>query len=47
MTALLDAGPRRRRGDDDGEDWFLLLVLTALTLAALVAVRRLSGRGRR
>lgn len=47
MTALLDAGPGRRRGEGDGEDWFWLLALTALTVAALLAVRRLSGRGRR
>jgi len=45
MTALLDAGAGRRPEDDDAEDWLLVLALAALTLAALLAVRRLTGRG--
>jgi len=44
MTALLDAGPGPRHGNEDDEDWLLLVALAALTLAALLAVRRLSGR---
>ena len=47
MIALLDADPGRRSGDDENEDWLLLLTLAALTLAALLVVRRLSGRGPR
>lgn len=48
MIALLDAGSGRGRSeDDDGEEWWLLLALAALTLAALLAVRRLPGRGPR
>lgn len=39
MITLLD-GPGRRPGDDDGEDRLALVVLAALTLAALVALRR-------
>ena len=42
MTALLDGSPDRRPGDD--EDWLALIALAALTLAALVALRRLTGR---
>jgi hypothetical protein len=45
MTALLDNGPRRDP-DDENEDWLLLLALAALTLAALIAVHRLTGRQR-
>lgn len=46
MITLLDGDPGRRPGgDDDGaEDWLALLALAALTLTALVALRRL-GRG--
>lgn len=40
MITLLD-GPGRRPGDDDEEDWLALVLLAALTLAALVALRRL------
>jgi hypothetical protein len=43
MTALLDGNPDRRPGDDD-EDWLALIALAALTLTALVAFRRLTGR---
>ncbi|MFL6025310.1 MAG: hypothetical protein ACJ72G_00775 [Friedmanniella sp.] len=45
MIALLDAG--RRPGDDENDDWLLLLALAALTMAALLAVRHLSGRAPR
>jgi len=43
MIALLDANPGRHSGDDE-EDWLALLALALLTLAALVAVRRLGNR---
>jgi len=46
MIPLLDAGPGRDPGEDE-EDWLVLLALAALTLAALLAVRRLTGRGGR
>jgi hypothetical protein len=46
MIALLDNDLRRGPGDDDDEDWVVLLALAALTLAALIAVRRVSGRRR-
>jgi hypothetical protein len=46
MIALLDAHRGRRPGDDDDEDWLALLALALLTLTALVALRRLSGRPR-
>ncbi|SDS79096.1 hypothetical protein SAMN04488543_2387 [Friedmanniella luteola] len=46
MITLLD-GPGRRPGDGDEEDWLALLALAALTLAALVALHRLTGRGPR
>jgi hypothetical protein len=46
MIALLDHDPRRGRGDDENEDWLVLLALAALTLAALIAVRQISGRRR-
>jgi len=46
MIALLDNDPRRGPGEDENEDWLLLLALAALTLAALIAVRRLTGRQR-
>jgi hypothetical protein len=46
MTALLDGHPQRRPDDDDAEDWLALIALAALTLTALIAVRRL-GRGSR
>jgi hypothetical protein len=42
MISLLD-GPQRRPGDDDEEDWLALVALTALALAAVVALRRLRG----
>ena len=44
MIAFLEGhGPRP--GDDDEEDWLALFALAALTLAALLALRRL-GRPR-
>lgn len=47
MITLLD-GPGRRPGDDDDEeDWLALVLLAALTLTALVALRRITGRGPR
>jgi LPXTG-motif cell wall-anchored protein len=46
MITLLDSDPRRGSGDDENEDWLVLLALAALTLAALIAVRRISGRQR-
>ena len=42
MTALLDGDSDRRPGDD--EDWLALIALAALTLTALLALRRLTGR---
>ena len=42
MIALLD-GHGRRPGDDDEEDWLALIALAALTLAALLVLRRLGG----
>ena len=49
MITLLDGDPGRRPGGDDGdaEDWLALVALAALTLTALVALRRLSARGPR
>jgi hypothetical protein len=45
MITLQD-GPGRRPGDDDDEeDWLALIALAALTLTALLALRRLTGRG--
>ena len=41
MITLLDGPARRGDGDDDEEDWLALVVLAALTLAAVVALRRL------
>jgi hypothetical protein len=46
MIALLDSDPRRGSDDEENEDWLVLLALAALTLAALIAVRRISGRQR-
>ena len=42
MIALLN-GHGRRPWDDDEEDWLALIALAALTLAALLVLRRLGG----
>lgn len=46
MITLLDGHPDRGPGDDAPEDWVALLALAALTLTALLAVRRLGRSGR-
>ena len=47
MITLLDGDPGHGPGDDDAEDWLALVALAALTLTALVALRRLTARGPR